>query len=215
MNLSNLLEDQVPDDRWIVPAPDVQVTCSDLNSMMGCPYCNSSKGFRGEIIINRLKEWWPNTWGPFHLYGLTLIPSWIGNYIHYIVWSEITYPFPNCNGGTVEVWEWINDFNPYFTCDYLSMLGLKLIHVSKEVPASLIKIRCKYKNATTDSQIKIVTLLWPQSKQSAINTLMPEENGWYFADDIFKYNFFYQSLCILIKMSLKFILEIISHHCLR
>ena len=34
---------------------------------------------------------------------------------------------------TVEVWEWINNFIPHFTgaCDYSSMLGLKLIHVSK------------------------------------------------------------------------------------
>ena len=38
----------------------------------------------------------PNTfsWGPFNLYGLT---AWIGNYIHYEVWDEITYPFPNFN----------------------------------------------------------------------------------------------------------------------
>ena len=33
---------------------------------------------------------------------------------------------------TVEVWEWISNFIPhYWTCDYLSMLGLKLNHVSK------------------------------------------------------------------------------------
>ena len=32
------------------------------------------------------------------------------NYIHYEVWEEITYPFPNFNGYTVEVWEWISNF---------------------------------------------------------------------------------------------------------
>ena len=38
-----------------------------------------------------------------------------------------TYPFPNFNGGNVEVWEWINNFIPHLTwCNYLSMLGLKL-----------------------------------------------------------------------------------------
>ena len=31
------------------------------------------------------------------------IPTWISNYIHYKVWDEITYPFLNFNGGTVEV----------------------------------------------------------------------------------------------------------------
>ena len=37
------------------------------------------------------------------------------------VWDETTYPFPNFNGCTVEVY-------------YTSMLGLRLIHVSKSDP---------------------------------------------------------------------------------
>ena len=41
--------------------------------------------------------------GPFYYHGLTLIPAWISNYIHYNVWDEITYPFLNFNGATVEV----------------------------------------------------------------------------------------------------------------
>ena len=42
--------------------------------------------------------------------------------------SEITYPFTNFNGCTVEVWEWISNFIPHFTghvitypCRYLSL----------------------------------------------------------------------------------------------
>ena len=64
---------------------------------------------------------------------LTGIPAWIINKIHYIVWDEITYPFPNFNGGNIEVWEWISNFSPthYWACDYLSVLGLKLNHDSK------------------------------------------------------------------------------------
>ena len=42
-------------------------------------------------------------WAPFYLHGLTLIPAWISNYIHYKVWDAITYPFLNFNGATVEV----------------------------------------------------------------------------------------------------------------
>ena len=38
-----------------------------------------------------------------YLYGLTLIPAWIINYIHYKVYYEIIYPFPNFNGATTEV----------------------------------------------------------------------------------------------------------------
>ena len=54
-------------------------------------------------------------WPPFHLHGITLLPAWIGMYIHYKVWVEITYPFPNSNGATVEVWEWTSHFIPHFT----------------------------------------------------------------------------------------------------
>ena len=41
--------------------------------------------------------------GHFYYYGLTLIPAWTNDYIHYRVWDEITYPFLNFNGCTIEV----------------------------------------------------------------------------------------------------------------
>ena len=34
---------------------------------------------------------------------LTLVSAWISSYIHHKVWDEITYPFPNVNGATVDV----------------------------------------------------------------------------------------------------------------
>ena len=38
------------------------------------------------------------------------------------VWDEITYPFPNVNGSTVEFYEWISNFPAlYNVCDYLSI----------------------------------------------------------------------------------------------
>ena len=43
-----------------------------------------------------------------------LIPSWMNNHMSSKVWDKITYPFPNFNGATVEVWEWINNFIPHF-----------------------------------------------------------------------------------------------------
>ena len=33
------------------------------------------------------------------------------------MWDEITYPFPNFNGATDEVNEWISDFVPHFIMD--------------------------------------------------------------------------------------------------
>ena len=53
--------------------------------------------------------------GPYHQHGLTLIPTWKSNYTHYKAWYEIAYLFPNFNGVTVEVWEWIHNFIPHFT----------------------------------------------------------------------------------------------------
>ena len=35
--------------------------------------------------------------------SLTLIQTCISNYIHYKVWDEITYPFPNFNSATIAV----------------------------------------------------------------------------------------------------------------
>ena len=62
----------------------------------------------------------PHYSGPFYKHGLTLIPAWISNHIHYKVWDEITYPFLNFNGATVEVWEWINNFIPYIIVDVIT-----------------------------------------------------------------------------------------------
>ena len=47
--------------------------------------------------------------------------------------DEITHPFINFNGETLEVYEWISNFIPHFTrvCNYLSVLALKLNHASK------------------------------------------------------------------------------------
>ena len=43
------------------------------------------------------------TRAPFYQHGLTLIPVWISNYIHGKGWDEITYPFLNFNGYTIDV----------------------------------------------------------------------------------------------------------------
>ena len=37
----------------------------------------------------------------------------------------------------VEAWEWISNFIPHWVCNYLFMLGIKLIIVSKRGPCSL------------------------------------------------------------------------------
>ena len=36
------------------------------------------------------------------------------------VWDEITDPFPNFNGCTIEVWEWISNFIPHIMMDVIT-----------------------------------------------------------------------------------------------
>ena len=56
---------------------------------------NFSAGLGNGFTLNKLNMVGMN---PYHL-----IPAWISNYIHYKLWGEITYPFLNFNGATVEV----------------------------------------------------------------------------------------------------------------
>ena len=61
----------------------------------------------------------------------------MSNHMPSKVCDEITYPYPNFNGCTVEVWEWINDFITHFImrgCNYSSMPGLKLTILVKGAP---------------------------------------------------------------------------------
>ena len=53
--------------------------------------------------INISDQW------PILLTWFTLIRPWISNYIHYKEWFEITFPFLNFNGATVEDKEWISN----------------------------------------------------------------------------------------------------------
>ena len=69
--------------------------------------------------------------GPFDRYGLPLIPAGISNYIHYKMWDEITYLFPNFNGAAVGVWEWIGNFVPHFT-------GYVIIHPCYDLSQSML-----------------------------------------------------------------------------
>ena len=71
-------------------------------------------------------------WGPFYWHGLILIPTC--NHIPGKVW-HIFYLFPNFNGCTVEVWNvYVISSQTLNGCNYLSTLGLNLIHVSKRGP---------------------------------------------------------------------------------
>ena len=69
----------------------------------------------------------------------------LSNHIPSKVWDEMTYPFPNFNGATVEVWKEISNFIIHFTMNVItypcwgwnwSMLvkwGLRLQYLSRQI----------------------------------------------------------------------------------
>ena len=44
-------------------------------------------------------------YGSLLLTRINFTLTWIINYTHYEMLDETTYPFPNFNGATIEVWE--------------------------------------------------------------------------------------------------------------
>ena len=57
----------------------------------------------------------------------------ISNYTNHKMWNEITYPFPNFNGCTVEVWEWIRNFILYFTEHVITYPGPLIFSIFQEI----------------------------------------------------------------------------------
>ena len=79
----------------------------------------------------------------YNIRHVSLILAWMINDQPNEVQDGINYPLSNFNGCTVEIWEWTNNFIPHFYgCNYLSMLGLELNHVSKRGLRSVANIIC-------------------------------------------------------------------------
>ena len=102
--------------KWIRPIHYWHTAISKFN--LKNPMSMSWVGPKVKIIVGPITNWsihipfipcnwtthsWDMAWAPFYYHGLTSIPAWISNYTHYNVWDEITYPFLNFNGATVEV----------------------------------------------------------------------------------------------------------------
>ena len=100
--------------RWLQPTSSVSPVW--FNKHRGFPVKTITfSGMGGAFFMRWYLDIETTHRDSFYLYGLTLIPAWKRNYIHYNVWGEITYPFPNFSSATVEVREWISDFIPQFT----------------------------------------------------------------------------------------------------
>ena len=80
----------------------------------------------------------PMVWdilGPFYLHSLTLIPTWINNHMPRKVGDGITHPIPNFHCLSFGINKELHSYNG---CNCLSMMGLKLNHVSKRGPWCVI-----------------------------------------------------------------------------
>ena len=88
--------------------------------------------FLGSMVVNTVSPL--HTRGPSYLHRLTLILACIRIYIHYKKWDTIIHS----QTSKVHRWSLEKDkwFHPtlYWACGYLSMLGLRLIHISKRGP---------------------------------------------------------------------------------
>ena len=95
----------------------IPALCSGLNV-----FCVPSRlavgGDANDAEDNRSNQ--PQLQEPLYWHSLTLLPAWINNYLRSKVCDEITYPFPNFNGATVEVWKWISNFIPCFIIDVIT-----------------------------------------------------------------------------------------------
>ena len=73
---------------------------------------------------------------------MTLIPAWISNHVSGKVWDEITFPFPNFNGCTVEVWKWISNFIPHRIMDVITYPRLDWTWSQWQSPALIQRCKC-------------------------------------------------------------------------
>ena len=61
-----------------------------------------------------------NNKGHLWLIRINLIRAWISNHLRSWVWGGVIYLFPNVNGCTDEVWEWMINFILHFITDVMT-----------------------------------------------------------------------------------------------
>ena len=66
---------------------------------------NRVKGMESPITSISKLVMWLHILFLFYKHGLTWIPAWLCNFIHYTMWGDIIYPILNFNGSTIHVWE--------------------------------------------------------------------------------------------------------------
>ena len=101
-----------------------------FNIMYEIVYMVSCKAASLNCGVHSLTHWLSNfdvdgfwqgpSQGPFSRTWIYLIPAWIRNHMSGIMWDEITHPFRNFYGSTVEVSESICNFILQFAVDVIT-----------------------------------------------------------------------------------------------
>ena len=82
----------------------------------------------------------------------------MNNYIHYKVWDEITYPFPNFNGTAVGVWEWISNFIPHFVHVRSTSTTLDWRHIRRGGASNHWLLKCLFNSLSEQKKNPIKSL---------------------------------------------------------
>ena len=83
------------------------------------------------------------------------------------MWNEITYPFPNSNSVTVEVWEWISNFIPHF-------IGHSITYACWDYSSTML-----VKGASCGTLIRLLNALSRQHRGA--NDYFISNNAWFVA----------------------------------
>ena len=107
----------VSQERWLNISHSNHMSAGNYQYATLNSYCQNRSSIMSKSMHISQRSLW-NVPQSFYIsqgsYEHSFIPAWICNHIHYKMSSEITYPFPNFNGCTIEVWEWTSDFIPHF-----------------------------------------------------------------------------------------------------
>ena len=114
---------------WVIVIWIFQGSYTKWSLFLGTNFNLKNKNFLQENVpenvIHKLsailfRPHWIISLGPLLLTWINSITAWISNHMLSKVGDEITYPFPNYNGFTVEVWEWISKFTSHFIMDVIT-----------------------------------------------------------------------------------------------
>ena len=117
---------------WSLVFPSQRASNADFDvSLMWVRIsCSTDSRMAGDLRLHDVRVtwlWWMstlyihvNTWGTFYYHELTLIPAWIRHHMPSKIWDEVTNPFPNFNGFTVDVCERRNYFILQFIMDVIT-----------------------------------------------------------------------------------------------